>query len=565
MLASVSKVFAAAAVTKLVDQGIIDLDDDICDVIPSKWAKSACRNPSFPNDKVTWRMLITHRSSLRENIPSVRNQNNRLVEASYGPSGGYADNSAAGNPTCPLDDVTGFYRDFLTNKATETSVGASMTVQGGGKINWYNVGESSGGAWQNFRPGSRSSYSNFAVGYIPALVELATGQDFAGFCKENLFEPLGMTNTAWFRDDLPTNTRVAVPVEFNGGNSFGNIGHYCYIDYASGQLHTTASDMAKWGAAMMHFGAPTLWSQSTGAELFKCQERNVQGDPPQNCEVGMGWFRLDNSMKSNAHSTLNDFKKYDWTNGGVHEGAEAGIQAHLIVLPNAGVFAAVLTNTYLNDEYAPQKMAASLARTPVPDDGPSPPAPTASPIFAPTTGPVTVVPPPTAPPTTPTMTPNALPTPTPPTTPPASIPTKAPQASPTPPPTSVVEDPQPCGDADTPIWINKRKGFKSCAWLAGRNYWKNYLCGWDTDADFYCRETCDSCSRWDDDAAYTPVGRPSSCFDLDDVEVYINDNHGWKDCSWLAGQKGVQNNQCGYNTDADYSCRSTCDSCNYWN
>ncbi len=121
MIASVSKVFAGAAVLKLVSQGIINLDDDICQVLPNEYDASACRNPAYPSTPITWRMLVTHRSSLRANIPSVKVGRKRY-EASYGPSGGYTEGVAKGNPTCPLTDVVGFYRDFMIDKPTETSV-----------------------------------------------------------------------------------------------------------------------------------------------------------------------------------------------------------------------------------------------------------------------------------------------------------------------------------------------------------------------------------------------------------------------------------------------------------
>ena len=46
----------------------------------------------------------------------------------------------------------------------------------------------------------------------------------------------------------------------------------------------------------------------------------------------------------------------DWTDGVYHAGAEAGTQTQLTVLPTAGVFAVVLTNTDGNDEEASQKI-----------------------------------------------------------------------------------------------------------------------------------------------------------------------------------------------------------------
>ena len=201
-IASVSKVLTGAAVLKLVSMGTIALDDDICDVLPNNYAQSACRNPSYSSTPVTWRMLVTHRSSLRADIPSFQGK-----DPSYGPDGGYG-GSAQGNPSCPLTDVKGFYRDFMIQKDTETSVGSGIN------INWYQVASSAGGAWSNFKPGSRTQYSNFAVGYIAALIEHATGMSFPQFCKKHIFDPLQMENTSWFRETLPSITQTAMPVEY---------------------------------------------------------------------------------------------------------------------------------------------------------------------------------------------------------------------------------------------------------------------------------------------------------------------------------------------------------------
>jgi CubicO group peptidase (beta-lactamase class C family) len=361
LLASVSKVFTGSAIAILLKQGRIRLDDDICNVIPSTWQRSACRNPRYPNTAVTWRMIASHRSSLREDIPDVQNRAGEWVEPSYGPTGGYVDGVAAGNPTCPLTDYRGFYRDFLTNKATETRVGTvGLTVQGGGTLNWYRLGQSNGGAWQNFAPGTRESYSNFAMGYIAALVELATNQTWANFTKQHLFAPLGMNRTAWHSRDLPAGTRQAVPVEFFD-NQYADIGPYCFIDAASGSLLTTANDMAKWLQSMLRFGAPRLWNETIGRQVFACQQRTAQGVNFNPCEVGLGWIRLDEAFKRNAEDWLTSFQTFNWTQGVMHDGSEAGAQTQILVLPSSRVYLAVLTNTDYNDEYAAQKLARTVA------------------------------------------------------------------------------------------------------------------------------------------------------------------------------------------------------------
>jgi CubicO group peptidase (beta-lactamase class C family) len=227
MLASVSKVFAGAAVLSLIDQGILQsLDDDICDVLPDEYKEStACRHFGFPNQVITWRMLVTHRSGLRGDVPfEVQLDNGQRVDPGYGPTGGHV-GFAAGNPSCPLDDVTGFYIDFLVDKNTETTVGSGLTIDGK-PLNWYEVGMNDGGAYLEGRPGSKLEYSNFGVGYIAALVEFATNQTFQEFCRDAIFDPLGMSHTSWFREDLPDNTPVAVPVEFIGKGKYQDCGHY---------------------------------------------------------------------------------------------------------------------------------------------------------------------------------------------------------------------------------------------------------------------------------------------------------------------------------------------------
>ena len=60
-VASVSKMFTGFTIMQLVDQGKIDLDEDI-----SHYLGYTLRNPNFPNTPITVRMLLSHTSSLRD-------------------------------------------------------------------------------------------------------------------------------------------------------------------------------------------------------------------------------------------------------------------------------------------------------------------------------------------------------------------------------------------------------------------------------------------------------------------------------------------------------------------
>jgi len=62
-IASITKLVVALGVMRLVEQGRLDLDRDVSDYLG--WR---LRNPAFPGRAVTLRLLLSHRSSLRDGI-----------------------------------------------------------------------------------------------------------------------------------------------------------------------------------------------------------------------------------------------------------------------------------------------------------------------------------------------------------------------------------------------------------------------------------------------------------------------------------------------------------------
>ncbi len=221
-------------------------------------------------------------------------------------------------------------------------------------------------------------YSNFAVGYIAALIEHLSGKAFQDFCRDELFEPLGMDNTAWLREDLPNGVLESQPVEYWGGrNPFEDVGHYCFIDYASGSLRTTAKDMAIFLDSMLDYGAPTLWPEETGQTAVRCAE---EGSNANNCEFGINWILL---KKNKAENWLNPAMSFDWTDAVMHDGAEVGTQTQVLLFPQEGVYAVVFTNTDGNNEWAAQRMMKEVLLKAPTLDPPSTNAPVAGPTKAP--------------------------------------------------------------------------------------------------------------------------------------------------------------------------------------
>ena len=62
-VASISKLFVALGVMRLVEQERLDLDRDVSDYLG--WR---LRNPAFPDRPITLRLLLSHRSSLRDGV-----------------------------------------------------------------------------------------------------------------------------------------------------------------------------------------------------------------------------------------------------------------------------------------------------------------------------------------------------------------------------------------------------------------------------------------------------------------------------------------------------------------
>jgi CubicO group peptidase (beta-lactamase class C family) len=62
-LASVSKTFVGTAIMRLVEKGALSLDDDV-----NKYLDFCVRNPYFPEEPITIKMLLCHHSSLRKDV-----------------------------------------------------------------------------------------------------------------------------------------------------------------------------------------------------------------------------------------------------------------------------------------------------------------------------------------------------------------------------------------------------------------------------------------------------------------------------------------------------------------
>ncbi|MEM6989952.1 MAG: serine hydrolase domain-containing protein [Myxococcota bacterium] len=237
--ASVSKVVTATAVMVLVDDGAIALDDDV-----GSHLSFQARNPGCPAEPITIRQLLTHTSSI------VDDEN--LYDSLY----------TAGDSPLPLGTFTADYLD-----------------PGGEHYD----------ADTNFAddcPGASVEYSNIAIGLLGTLVQQVSGLTFDAFCRQRIFDPLGMTETSFHLANLDE-TRVAMPYDGYAPDEFEAHGHFGFPTYPDGLLRTSVPHLARFLAMTANFGeydGQRILSIASATEM-----RRVQ-DPELDDTQALGWY-----------------------------------------------------------------------------------------------------------------------------------------------------------------------------------------------------------------------------------------------------------------------------------
>ena len=187
-LASVSKTMTSIGVLKLVDQGMIALDDEVAEHIQD-----------FPYDEIRVRDLLQHTSGLPH----------------YEKDFGRALVQAKGEPT------NADMLQFLIDEQPELL----------------------------FDPGERYDYCNAGYDLLALLIEEVTGKSFADYMKEAIFEPLGMKG-ALVGDPaaLPADRAYGYFLGESGAQESND--HPLNHLLGAGGIFASAEDMAEWGRAL---------------------------------------------------------------------------------------------------------------------------------------------------------------------------------------------------------------------------------------------------------------------------------------------------------------------------
>ncbi len=258
-VASVSKQFTAFALVLLEQDGELSLDDDVRKHVP--WLHDF-------GATITIRHLLNHTSGLRD-------QWELLAISGY-----------------RLDDV-------LTRDHILAILRAQREL--------------------NFAPGSEYMYSNMGYTLAAYVVETVAKKPFHAFCKERIFEPLGMTRTHFHHDHRQVVPGRAYSYALTRGR--WHKGVLSYANCGATSLFTTATDLTRWlhnlGAGEVG-GKDAVMAMRTRGRLTSGREiRYALG-----LQVG----------ESRGHTMLQ------------HGGADAGFRSHVIYLPDVDLGVAVLSN-----------------------------------------------------------------------------------------------------------------------------------------------------------------------------------------------------------------------------
>jgi len=189
--ASGTKLFTAATVCKLIDQGKLSLDSNVCDILKYD-LKSIDRETTIMN-------LLTHTSGIA----------------------GCFDYDTS-------EEADEYFRKHPSNLLLKNEDYLPLFVDKPAE----------------FKRGEKMDYSNSNFILLALVIETITKIEFADFIKENILDPLGMERTGFYAlNNLPANTAIGYYYDPRKDQLFTNYYRIPIIGAGDGGIYTTADDL----------------------------------------------------------------------------------------------------------------------------------------------------------------------------------------------------------------------------------------------------------------------------------------------------------------------------------
>jgi CubicO group peptidase (beta-lactamase class C family) len=254
-IGSISKAFTGILLAQKIENGELELDDHIAELLPEGWSLSESAR------EITLRHCTTHTTGFPR-LPAILLSFAAVFRNLFG-----------GDP----------YRDYSEEQFRDALAAVEL----------------------EFEPGTERSYSNFAVGLLGFVLSTQNGSDYETLVTSKICQPLGMhrtviTNDKWHLDNMPAKYRAALklgPATIALGSAEWQVPNHLA---GAGAIRSTGRDMMTFLKANMGL-IPTPFDaaiQRSHQELF--QERADKA-------MGMNWIRsFESSISQNII----------WHNGG---------------------------------------------------------------------------------------------------------------------------------------------------------------------------------------------------------------------------------------------------------
>ncbi len=301
-IASISKVIVAIGVLKLYEQGLVDLDEDI-----EKYLGFKVRNPKFPNDLITIRMLMTQTSSIVDDG----------------------------------DLVDGVWKGYDGSNCTDDFIKPEELLTPGSKR--YYTG------YSDYKPGTNFIYSNFGCGLLACIVEKVTGIYFPEYIKQVLLQPLEIYSG--FRlEDLKEPKNLVSHYTYENNNfilyrDFNSFKKVQCLKYPIGEnfrgvaggLYISAENLAKIMIMLMNKGIYKdirILKEETVNEMEKVQWSGNPTDPTYH-KKGLQMIIMDEFTKDPLYG---------------HFGNAYGLRSFMLYNKNGGLIFLCNGANFLSDE-----------------------------------------------------------------------------------------------------------------------------------------------------------------------------------------------------------------------
>jgi CubicO group peptidase (beta-lactamase class C family) len=105
-----------------------------------------------------------------------------------------------------------------------------------------------------FPPGEVPAYSNYGVGLASYIVQRTAGVPFEQYVQDHIFTPLAMKHSSFYQP-LPKNLANMDSEGYRGNTTKPTVGFEIFNPVGAGGISSTASDMGRFGSALLKGGS----------------------------------------------------------------------------------------------------------------------------------------------------------------------------------------------------------------------------------------------------------------------------------------------------------------------